>query len=163
MNFAVPGDMEGLGMTPIDPFAASTVREIERLWPELSQDCTGPANEEAIQAAERELGVRFSNSYRAFLRRFGSGSVNGYEIFGIPGDQLWGGVVMMNQLASRRMPTGCVRFMEDVGDYSHCLDTGRMDESGECPVVVFGPKAAGTLVATSFLEFLRMTKDGLIG
>jgi hypothetical protein len=150
-------------MNHIDPGAAATAREIEQLWPELSQDCTGPATEEAVEAAERALGVRFPKSYCAFLRRSGSGSVNGYEIFGIPGDQLWGDVVRMNQLASRRMPCGCVRFMEDVGDYSHCLDTGRIDESGECPVVIFGPRAAGTLVATSFLEFLRKTKEGLIG
>jgi hypothetical protein len=139
------------------------LHEIEQLWSELSHDCTGPANEEAIEAAERELGLRFPLSYRAFLRRFGSGNFNGFEIFGLPGDRLWGDVVMMNQLARRPIPSRHLRFMEDVGDYTYCLDTGRTDETGECPVVIFGPKAAGSVAASSFLAFLRMTKEGLIG
>jgi antitoxin YobK len=150
-------------MGQVDSAVAWVFHEIEQLCSEYSHDCVGPANQEAIEAAERELGLQLPLSYRAFLRSFGSGYLNGFEIFGLRGDRLWGDVVMMNQLASRPVPSRHVRFMEDVGDYTYCLDTGRTDESGECPVVVFGPKAAGKVVASSFLEFVRMTKEGLIG
>jgi antitoxin YobK len=150
-------------MQQFDSAAVPALHVIEQLWLDEPEDHASPASEEAIEAAERELGVRFPLSYRAFLRRFGTGSLNGFQIFGIPGDRLWGDVVMMNQLASRHTSVRYVRFMEDVGDYIYCLDTGRIDDSGECPVLIFGPMVSGKVVAPSFPEFVRLVKEGLIG
>lgn len=115
---------------------------------------SGPAPEDQIVAAERELGVMFPRSYRAFLRHYGAGNVDCIEIYGIPRDRLWGDVVMMNQLTSNCFPKHFVKFTGDIGDYSYYLDTSQMDEAGECPVVVFGAEENGRVIAKNFSEFL---------
>ena len=43
----------------------------------------GAANEYKIDEAERELGLKFSEEYKAFLREYGTASANGHEFFGI--------------------------------------------------------------------------------
>jgi antitoxin YobK len=125
-------------------------------------ECSGPATEDEIAAAEKELGVQFPRSYRAFLRQFGAGYLNAYDIFGLPGDRLWGDVVMMNQIAANPWPRHLVKFTDDVGDYSFYLDTSRRDGAGECPVAVFGPGEDGSVVAESFLDFLQKAREGLV-
>jgi hypothetical protein len=125
-------------------------------------ECSGPASEAEIAAAEKALGVTFPKSYRTFLRHFGAGYLNCFDIFGIPGDQLWGDVVMMNQLDNRPRPEHLLKFTEDVGDYGFYLDTSRIDRTGECPVVVLGPGEEADVVADSFLDFLRKVREGLI-
>jgi antitoxin YobK len=124
-------------------------------------ECSGPATEDEIAAAEKELRVKFPKSYRAFLRQYGAGYLNAYDIFGLPGDRLWGDVVMMNQLSATPRPCHLVKFTEDVGGYSFYLDTSRIGSDGECPVVVFGPGEDGSVVADSFLDFLRKGCEGL--
>lgn len=125
-------------------------------------DCSGPASEEEIAAAEKELGVTFPNDYRAFLRHYGTGCLNGFDIFGLPSDRLWGDVVMMNQLASRPRPAHLVKVADDTDGYGFYLDIAQMDDAGECPVVVLGAGQAGYVVAESFLEFLRKVRAGLL-
>ncbi len=128
----------------------------------LQVECSGPATEDEIAAAEKALGVRLPRSYRAFLRQFGAGYLNAYDIFGLPGDRLWGDVVMMNQIAPNPRPSHLVKFTDDVGDYGFYLDTSRIGGDGECPVVVFGPGEDGCVVADNFLDFLRKAREGLI-
>jgi hypothetical protein len=125
-------------------------------------ELSGPASEEEIHLAERELGVIFPPSYRAFLRAYGAGSLPYWEVFGIPGDRLWGDVVMMNQVPPRRPPAHYIKFTSEGGDLGYYLDTSQCDVVGEYPVVVFGPGENGRVVADSFLDFLARAKDGLI-
>jgi antitoxin YobK len=120
------------------------------VWFEFS----GPSSEEQIQAAERELGVRFPKSYRTFLHQYGSGNLDGIEIFGLQADRLSGDVVMINQLTTD-VPSHLIRFTNDIGNYSYYLDSSQMNEEGECPVIVFGPDENGRIVAESFIHFLE--------
>lgn len=135
--------------------------ELVQEWCGSSFQYSGPASEEEIEAAERELGLVFPSSYRAFLRHFGSGTTP-YPIFGLPGDRLWGDVVMMNQLALDWTPASLIRFTDPMGDYTYFLDMSRMDDEGECPVIVFGPGEDGAVVADNFLDFLRKAGAGLL-
>lgn len=128
--------------------------------PSSSCDFSGPVSEAEVAAAEKALGVAFPKSYRVFLKHFGSGFLHYYEIFGIPRDRLWGDVVMMNQLAGRRMPGHYIKFMDDIDDCSYYLDTSQTDSAGECPVVVIGGRQRGRIVADSFLDFLQKAAEG---
>jgi antitoxin YobK len=141
---------------------ALVLAELTRDWDGEPVELSGPASEDEVRLAERELGVVFPASYRAFLRTYGAGTLPYCEIFGIPGDRLWGDVVMMNQVPPHRPPAHYVKFTADVGDLGYYLDTSRWDAAGECPVVVFGPGDDGRVVADSFLDFLAKAKDGLV-
>jgi hypothetical protein len=128
----------------------------------IEHDSSGPVSEEEVAAAERELGVMFPPSYRAFLRQYGAGMVKSYELFGLPRHRLWGDVVMMNQLTPTLLPS-C--FLKIVGDNGHCsyyLDTSQIDSQGECPVMSFQGGADGRIVAENFLDFLRKAHQGLL-
>lgn len=121
---------------------------------------SGPTPDEEIAAAERELEVRFPNSYRAFLRQFGTGSLGECLIFGIPRHRVWGDIVMMNQLAPARLPAHFIKFTNEVDGRAFYFDTSRMSRKGECPVIALGPGERVEFAADSFLDFLRMACDG---
>jgi hypothetical protein len=108
-----------------------------------------------ISAAERELGVTFPDSYRAFLRRFGAARLAHWEIYGIPWDGLRGDVVVRNQLAPRTVPDYLVAVAADDAEHAFFLDTSRMSPQGECPVVAIDRDGQPVPVAASFLSFLR--------
>jgi hypothetical protein len=130
-------------------------------WSDRSEHFSGPVAEEEIVLAEQELAVVFPRSYRVFLRQFGSGVYCYYRILGIRNDRFLGDVVTMNRLTIPLGPRRFVRITDTIGGYAFYLDTLRMDETGEYPVVVFGPGASGRKVAASFLEFLRKLGDNL--
>ena len=46
----------------------------------------GPASDEEVADAKRELGVTFPPSFRTFLRHFGGGFVFHHEILGLTGE-----------------------------------------------------------------------------
>lgn len=59
---------------------------------------SGPASEQEIMSAERELGVQFPSEYREFLAKFGAALGPGYEIAGlspqVPDEEsMWDSVV----------------------------------------------------------------------
>jgi len=141
---------------------AAEIAELAQEWCGWPIEFSGPASEEQIAAAEKELQVTFPRSYRAFLRHFGAGTTPYYEIYGVPNNRLWGDVVMMNQLSVCSMPPHYIKFTDSVGDYTYYLDTSQMDRNGECPVVVFGPGDEGAVVAESFVDFLRKASVGLV-
>jgi len=145
-----------------DAPVTAAIMELGKTWRGTPQEFTGPVPEEEIRAAEKELGLTFPSGYRAFLRHYGAGTVHYYNFYGLPRGQLWGDVVMMNQLDKRSLPSHYVKFMEDVGDYAYYLDTSRMDSRKECPVVVFGWEEDGEIVANDFVDFLKKAKDGLL-
>src|SRR5581483_11906810 len=75
---------EESGMPEPDPLTAA-IGELVVDEAGALLECSGPATEDEIAAAEKELGVQFPRSYRAFLRQFGAGYLNAYDIFGLPG------------------------------------------------------------------------------
>jgi hypothetical protein len=130
----------------------------------------GPVPEERIASAEKELGLSFPKSYRAFLQHFGAAAMWGYEIAGLPleswtdGDppSCWSHVAddTLGYRRRGRLPDPYVVISSDGGDYWFLLDTSRVDAAGECPVLIWGPGADGVVVASSFLHFLRKIRAG---
>ncbi len=135
--------------------------------------CTyyGPVQTAEIDAAEKELGVRFPLSYRLFLREFGAAWLKSYEIAGLapgrhtdPEPPLWEHVIDVTEIMRRAgrgyLPQTYVKVSDDGCEYYFYLDTGRMDQRGECPVVVLGPGFDAVFVAPSFLEFVEKIVAG---
>ena len=118
--------------------------------------------EERIEAAERELGVTFPRSYRAFLRIFGAAEMEGHVIYGLHAHSLRDDVVMMNHLAPRRVSGHLVKIAEDGDGRSYYLDTLRIDLAGECEVVTLVHGNEEKFVAASFGKFLWKVMAGLV-
>lgn len=127
-------------------------------WSSLPSETLAPDVE--LWAVEREVGVVLPRSYREFLHRFGSARLAGQEVFGLPRHGLWGDVVFMNQLLAPALPPGYVMVSRDGEGRVYCLDTSRMGPDGECPVVLLGRGPGGTIVAHTFLDFLRKAVAG---
>jgi cell wall assembly regulator SMI1 len=137
-----------------------------------AKQCFGPVPEATIVSAERELGVRFPPSYRAFLSNYGAGGAPPpYDLYGLPDTRntddeppLWLHIVDMAKsarAASRGIISPAfVPLSSDGGDYSFYLDTTRVNASGECPVIAMGPGADELVVADEFLQFLRKITAG---
>jgi hypothetical protein len=140
----------------------ATLAELVQAWHSLPLDFAGPASEAEITYAEQELGVIFPQSYRTFLRRYGAGYLHFFEIYGIPGDRLWGDVVIMNRRSVRLVPRHYVKFTGEFGQRGYYLDTSQMNAEGECPVIAVGPSNGAYTVADNFVEFLRKASEGLI-
>jgi len=58
-----------------------------------------------------------------------------------------------------RWPTHLVQIVHSGSDWCYYLDLSRMDATGECPTIVFPPRPEGGTVATSFVEFLRISRE----
>ncbi len=128
----------------------------------------GPVSEDAVEEAERELGLRFPRSFHLFLRHFGAALMLRHSFAGLPdtrdtGDEmpLFPHVVDNSRAnwhdsrGEELAPSHFIYVTSDGGSYRFFLDTSKMDSRNECPVVVWGPGADGIVVADSFLEFLR--------
>jgi SMI1-KNR4 cell-wall len=105
-----------------------------------------------LDAAERELRARLPRSYRVFLRYFGAQALPDHDLFGLPRDRLWGDIVLLNDLGAH--PRHYVKFTEDGEGRSYYFDTTRVDDDGECPVVVRDGAGDEAEVAPTFLMFL---------
>jgi hypothetical protein len=127
-------------------------------WPPA---LAGPVSDLEVEAVERELRTVLPRSYKAFLRHCGAARIRSHELFGLPRNGLWGDVVLMNQLTTLPLPPSCVMIGQDREGRAYCLDTGRMNEEGECPVVVFSAGLVGDAVAPSFLDFLACLSLGV--
>lgn len=98
---------------------------------------TGPVSDAVIEKAEKELGLRFPDSYRSFLRNYGEGGVIGVSIIGLEED--FAGVVKYTKKyrESLHLPPeyAVIKLTgSKYVDWALCLDTKRM-KNGECPVV----------------------------
>src|SRR4051812_6271810 len=91
-------------------------------------DSSEPATLERIEAAERELGIRLPDNYRAFLTHCGCGRLGWLDLFGLPSDRLWGDIVMMNELAPVKAPASYVLIARDPRGNFYALDTSRPDD-----------------------------------
>lgn len=127
---------------------SQTIDLIERVrhrLTEVDKRCViaGPASEEAVAAAEEQLGFDFPPSYREFLRRFGTLRLPAEvavvrDFVGLTGD---GPGVVERTLAARvenRLAAGLVvvGLGAQEGEW-FCLDAGRGRSGDELPVVLF--------------------------
>lgn len=126
------------------------------------------ATDTEIKDAERILGVVLSASYRHFLRDFGWGGVEHFEIFGL-GLDVPHYLDLINITRRERMemepaiPNSLVPLMNDGAGNHYCLDTRQM-RKGECPVVFWdhelGKEQEPSLIARSFdLWLLELLND----
>lgn len=123
----------------------------------------GPVPFEEIWVAEGSLGVRFPDSYREFIQRYGAGSFGGVEIFGlgVPDTGLPNVVWATEAIrAADDFFPGDLVVIQDSGQGDLlCLATARMTDENECPVVQWIPdmsfeEQTFEKVNTTFAHFL---------
>ncbi|MCY8922019.1 SMI1/KNR4 family protein [Bacillus atrophaeus] len=116
------------------------------------KDFTGGIEEDKISKIEQDLQVRLPESYKWFLRKYGSGGVYGIDILGYD----FGGpsvVEFTNEYQEHYKLTEGHVVIEDVDYFAYCLDTNKM-KNGECPVFTWD-RVIGyqEVVADNFIEF----------
>lgn len=124
---------------------------------------TGGISDKKVYEIEDALNVRLPNSYKWFLKNYGSGGAYGVSITGYD----FGGAEVVDWTNMYRrefnLPSGFV-VVEDVDYFAYCIDTNKM-KNGECPVISWDRVIGCTSEdASSFIEFfyeklLRMKKD----
>jgi antitoxin YobK len=104
----------------------------------------GPVPFEEVWVAEERLGVRFPDSYREFVQKYGAGQYGGEPIYGlgVPEDNLpnvvWATETM--RTADDFFPGDLVPIQDTGQGDVLCLATSRMSDSNECPVVQWIPE-----------------------
>ncbi len=131
--------------------------EIIETHPNLA-DFQGEKSEELIAAAEAELGVKFPDSYRHFLRKFGNGGFYGREFYGLIDAGFTRCVpdavgLTLDDREQFGLPHHLVRIHEVGEGTSMALDTSVWFDEYECPVVEYFLTGPPTELASSFGEF----------
>lgn len=100
------------------------------------KDYTGGISEDKILKIEQDLQVTLPDSYKWFLRNYGSGGVYGIDLLGYD----FGGASVVETTREyreyRELPSGLV-VVEHVDFFGYCLDTNKMNSERECPVVIW--------------------------
>jgi len=113
---------------------------------------TGGVSEEKVEFIEDELNVNLPESYKWFLKNFGSGGVYGVDILGY--DFCGASVVeFTNEYRKHYNLTDGLVVIEDIDFFAYCLDTNKM-KNGECPVFIWDRENGyENVVASSFIEY----------
>lgn len=129
---------------------------------------TGPASSAAVAEAERALGVRFPPSYRAFVERYGAGSIAGRELYGVLDDPVAPGppnVVWVTERARQDfgLPRQFVVLVDFDDSSAVALDSSLSASDGEQPVLRIWPGEPGDVIdselARDFGAFLKRFVD----
>ncbi|MCJ2145758.1 SMI1/KNR4 family protein [Bacillus paralicheniformis] len=116
------------------------------------KDFTGGIDNDKILGIEHDLHVNLPESYKWFLKNFGSGGVYGVDILGYD----FGGasvVEFTNEYRKHYNLTDGLVVIEDIDFFAYCLDTNKMG-NGECPVFIWDRENGyENVVASSFIEF----------
>lgn len=118
--------------------------------------------DEWIERAEAALGLHFPPSFRHYLRKYGGGSIGGEVVNGllrIEFDEACGPDTVYNTQLDRAqsgLDPSLIVLIDNDGDETFYLDTGRIDQDGESPVihVVIEEPTTRQPYAESFAEFL---------
>lgn len=137
---------------------------------EHEADFVGSRDEALVALAERTLGLRFPPTWRAFLARYGCGSIAGEEFYGLVDDDFVNSSVpdaiwlTLDQRRTTGLPETLV-IVYGVGDGTYyALDCGARGKDGECPVVEWfsadrTPPGSLKVVASDFGALLRTLVD----
>lgn len=90
-------------------------------------DFYGRINEDDIKLVEHRLGMIFSESYRCFIRNYGSGGICGVEILGIENKDNPSVICGTQRYRKLGLETGCI-LIEDLGEFIMCIDTNDRDK-----------------------------------
>jgi hypothetical protein len=114
---------------------------------------TGGVSDEKVQETEIILQVPLPDSYKWFLRNYGSGGIFGVDIIGYG---LTGPAVVdatKDYQKYYKLIDGIV-VIESVDEFAYCLDTNKM-QNGECPVILWdNQEGYGFTAADNFLDYL---------
>ena len=122
----------------------------------LKPDPSAHITDLALQAAERELGVRLPPSDREFLRAFGAKVWIHSGLLGLPRDGFRRDLVLQNKGHRGSFLPDYVKFMEEDNGLSFYFAIALMCPDGECPVVRWDAEKGICVVADSFLQFLEL-------
>lgn len=115
-------------------------------------DFTGGINEEKIIDIQTKLNVELPESYKWFLRNYGSGGIFGVDILG-HGKVSARVVTVTEDYQKNYGLTEGIVVIEDIDIFAYCLDTNKL-EDGECPVIIWDNKGGyENVVGENFLEF----------
>ena len=93
----------------------------------------GQVEEKYINKAEEQLEVKFSESYKQFLRQYGCGGILGITISGVQSND--NSSVVSNTERYRKLGLDINSVViQDCGEFVMCLDTAEMVDN-ECPIV----------------------------
>jgi hypothetical protein len=123
----------------------------------------GQRDDALVDKAGKALGVKFLPTYKAFVKRFGAGSLGSLEVYGVVDDDFEDSSVPDGVwlTLTERSQVGLPRELVVIGDTGsgefYCL---RTDTAGtECEVIVFEPGmtdsvANAEVIAEDFGAFL---------
>lgn len=94
---------------------------------------TGGIDENKIRDIEEILKVRFPDSYKCFLRKYGYGAAYGREILGCGKGEVPSVIAETLRFRKLGLPNQYV-VIENCDEWIYCLDTANIKE-GECPVI----------------------------
>lgn len=140
----------------------SNVEKMIRDNPDLAESGQ-PQDNGAISIAEERLGLRFPDSFREYLNRWGWVSFGPNEYFGL--GQEFKDIVIATERLRRicGLPRELVVVCDHDGDEYVCLDTSSFN-NGECPVIVWDAprRVISRPRATSFDAFLETDMSDFI-
>lgn len=113
----------------------------------------GKLTDDKIEFCEKSLNVILPESFKWFLKEYGTGGMNGVEIIGGGLAQVPSCVESTKDWRQYGLPNKLV-IVEDNGEWQYCLNTEKMKD-GECPVVDWEQGAGiGEKKYSNFYEFL---------
>lgn len=118
-----------------------------------NDDFTGGVSDEKVRETEQKLQVLLPESYKWFLKNYGSGGSFGIGIIGY--DFVGPSVVTATKDHQKYygLIDGLV-VIEDIDEFAYCLDTNKMKD-GECPVIMWdNQEGYGRTLAVNFLDYL---------
>lgn len=90
-------------------------------------DFYGKVSEGDIKSVEESLNITFPESYKWFIRNYGSGGICGVEILGIEKNDNSSVVHGTERYRMLGLDSGCV-VIEDLGEFIMCIDTNDRDK-----------------------------------
>ena len=90
-------------------------------------DFHGKINEDDIKLVEHSLSIIFPESYRWFIRNYGSGGICGVEILVIENKEDSSVIYGTERCRILGLESGCI-VIEDLGEFIMCIDTNNRDK-----------------------------------
>jgi hypothetical protein len=129
----------------------SALQEFIKQYSE-DDDFTDGVSEDKVLETENKLQVSLPESYKWFLKNYGSGGSFGIDIIGY--DFVGPSVVTATKDHQKYydLIDGIV-VIEDIDEFAYCLDTNKM-KNGECPVIMWdNQKGYGRKLADNFVDY----------